>query len=256
MANRVSSPNLFNGLAPSWSLASLDQNSGFYQTAFNDSSLGWGNGIPIDTGSANNYTIALPFGTASAYQDGMNVEWIPANTNTGASTLTVTPLGSVSILTPAGNALQGGELAQNRPVRTTYKSAAPTGMRIIGVCPLSIVSSGLSGSLIIECAGYTSVVAFLSWSSGTGATVTLSHLAQGVPVSITFLNSVGSNQTFFLIPSSPAGTTFTVSNAYLSGQVNGGGVTNMIASGLVINNGSAATFTGGAVGPLTAVFSR
>ena len=107
---RLTPPNLFASLNPPWILASLDANSSNVQAALNDSSLGFVNGIPTDTGSANNYQVTLPIGAPSAYNAGFTVAFIAANTNTGASTLTVAPLGSQAIVNMLGAPLQNGDI--------------------------------------------------------------------------------------------------------------------------------------------------
>jgi hypothetical protein len=255
MANRIPNPNLFAGLSPPWLLTSLDANSGFFQGGFNDSSLGWVNGIPIDTGSANIYTVALPFGSPTAYQDGMCIAFIPSNTNTGASTLTVSPLGSAAILNPAGIALQGGELPANRAVTLVYKSASPTGFRIIGPCPLSLNLQAQTGNITIECAGYTSIVIQAAWTSGSNPVTTLAHLAQGVPVFIELTNNIGSSQSFGLGGTNPAGTAFTGFLGLTSGSANGA-ANSSLPAGTVINNTFAISFTGGAVSASVCYFMR
>jgi hypothetical protein len=107
---RIASPNLFAGLAPPWILANLDANSSAVQGALNDSSLGYTNFVGTDTGIANAYSVTLPFGTPSAYKAGMSVVFTAANSNTGSSTMTVSPLGAVSIIEAGGGALQAGDI--------------------------------------------------------------------------------------------------------------------------------------------------
>jgi hypothetical protein len=111
MANRVVTPNLFAPTPPNWNLQLLDANASNAAGAINDSSLGSVNGPLTDTGSANNYQVTCNYGTPSALNNGMTVFFIPANTNTGPSTLTVSPLSSASIVSTSGSALVGGELA-------------------------------------------------------------------------------------------------------------------------------------------------
>jgi hypothetical protein len=107
---RLSAPNAFAGLNPPWILANLDANDANAQAFANDSSLGFVNGIPTDTGSANAYIVTLPIGTPSSYNAGMTVCFVAANSNTGSSTLTVSPLGSQLIVNMAGNPLSNGDI--------------------------------------------------------------------------------------------------------------------------------------------------
>ena len=66
----------------------------------------------VDTGVANAYvlTFVAPF---SAYADGEIVYWIPANANTGASTININGLGVIAIVNPNGNPLQAGQITAN-----------------------------------------------------------------------------------------------------------------------------------------------
>jgi microcystin-dependent protein len=114
MANRCPNPNAFAGTSAPWSLAQLDQNSTFFQGTFNDASVGFVNGIPTDTGTLNAYSVTVPLGAPSAYQAGMYVVFIPLTTNTGAATLTVSPLGSQVILDEYGNPLGANAIAAGR----------------------------------------------------------------------------------------------------------------------------------------------
>lgn len=114
MASRIASLTDFASLAPPWQLSQLDQNSTNITSFANDSSLGYVNAISTDSGSANNYSVACVFGTPSAYNAGMYIAFIPANTNNGASVITVSPLGSLSIVDSSGNALQAGEIQLGR----------------------------------------------------------------------------------------------------------------------------------------------
>jgi hypothetical protein len=89
----------------------LDANANNATGAINDSSLGSVNGPLTDTGAVNAYVVTCAYGTPSAYNNGMTVFFKPTNTNTGPSTLTVSPLSSLPITATDGTALAGGELA-------------------------------------------------------------------------------------------------------------------------------------------------
>lgn len=77
----------------------------------------------VDTGSANAYLLNF---TASftAYADGIQITWIPANTNTGASTINVNGLGVVNIVNPDGSALTARQLIANQPAQILFKAGA------------------------------------------------------------------------------------------------------------------------------------
>jgi hypothetical protein len=78
------------------------------RAVINDSASGWANAA-TDTGGANTYAVTLT-PPPSGYVPGFLISMLPANTNTGASTITVNSLGSVSILNISGNALQAGDI--------------------------------------------------------------------------------------------------------------------------------------------------
>jgi hypothetical protein len=111
--NRWTVPNTFANASSPLPLANLDQDFSTGQSFANDSSLGFCNYAGTDVGSANIYNVTLPYGVPSAYNQGMFLVFKPANTNTGASTVTVPPLGSVAIVHSDGSALTGGEIQAN-----------------------------------------------------------------------------------------------------------------------------------------------
>jgi hypothetical protein len=228
MANRLNAPNQFETLSPPWILSQLDTNFTQNQAAWNDSSLGFVNGIPVDTGTPNAYVVALPLGSPSAYQDGMTVPFIPANTNTGASTMTVSPLGSAAILNPAGLALTGGEISKNAAILLIYKSAAPTGFRIVGPCGLNQSQTGLSGTATFNCAGYSNIFVFAQWTSGTNLPVALNNVSYGVPIQLVYNNATGASAAASLSMTDPAGTAYTTITAAIGGAATGSGNTNII----------------------------
>src|SRR5271165_4999026 len=118
MANRIGTINQFENLSPPWLLTSLDQYFAFITSGFTDSSLGWVNGVPLDTGTANNYVIsALRVGVPSNYQDGMMLVWIPITPiparATSRSTLWVAP----RFLTLPGSYCKVANSPLTRPLR-------------------------------------------------------------------------------------------------------------------------------------------
>jgi hypothetical protein len=66
-----------------------------------------------DTGAVNAYAVAITRITALA--NGQRVTFVPAATNTAASTLNVSALGASAILALDGSALGAGEIVANRP---------------------------------------------------------------------------------------------------------------------------------------------
>lgn len=120
MANRVVAPNLFATTPPNWSLQLLDANATNATGAINDSSLGSTNGPLPDNGTVNNYAVTCAYGVPSALNNGMTIFFIPANTNTGASTLTVSPLASAAIVNADGTAVGAGALVAGTAVGVVY----------------------------------------------------------------------------------------------------------------------------------------
>lgn len=193
MANRIAPPNLFAGTNPPWPLANLDSNSTLFQGVVNDSSTGWVNGMPTDTGTVNAYIVTLPFGVPTAYRAGMYVVWIPLNTNTGAATLTVTPLGSQTILDESGNALLPGAIVANRKAICIYDTSAfcllnsaimspPAGS--ITMFGGAIIPSGwlLCDGSSLATATYPALFAALQYNfGGSGANFNLPNFAAKFP---------------------------------------------------------------------------
>jgi hypothetical protein len=326
MANRCPNPNTFAGTSPPWPLASLDQNNvNFFQGTFNDASLGWVNGVPADTGTANLYSVTLPFGAPSSYNAGMTVVFTPANTNTGSSTITVAPLGSILIKTAFGNALVGGELpagvtvmlvcdgtamrimggggtlqspslvyATDTGTANAYAAAVPvlsayakgnflyllpantntgastltlnalTAVPIVNKANLPLAGSeiiagtvfgliydgtsfrivtptcrfytGLSpGNVTIDCNGYDRISVYILYNGAVGTTVTLTHLASGTAVSITFANAYGSAVAYAISASDPANNKLTgIYTSFPSSTT--GGTQIVLQSGNTVNS--------------------
>lgn len=77
----------------------------------------------VDTGSVNAYILNFT-ANFTAYVDGIVIYWIPANTNTGASTINVNGLGTVNILNADGSALAASAITANQPATILFKSGA------------------------------------------------------------------------------------------------------------------------------------
>ena len=73
----------------------------------------------VDTGTVNAYILnfTAPF---QALANGIVIYWIPANTNTGASTLNVNSLGVIPILNQSGNALSSGQIVAGGVTAVIY----------------------------------------------------------------------------------------------------------------------------------------
>jgi hypothetical protein len=74
----------------------------------------------VDTGGANAYLLNFA-ASFTTYADGIIIYWIPANTNTGASTINVNGLGVLNIVHPDGSVLFPGEITANQPAQILLK---------------------------------------------------------------------------------------------------------------------------------------
>jgi hypothetical protein len=88
----------------------------------------------VDTGGANAYILNF-VSNFTAYQDGIVIYWVPANANTGASTINVNGLGPVNIINQNGSVLSAGQLIANQVAVIMYKG---TGFQLL--------SSGLAST--------------------------------------------------------------------------------------------------------------
>lgn len=262
MANRLGAPNLFAALSPPWLLSQLDSNSTQNQSAWNDSSLGFVNGICTDTGVANAYVITagnLPFGAPSSYNSGMTLFFIPNNVNTGSSTIAVGALGTASILNKAGLALQGGELPTDKEAGIVYNNSSPVGFRIFTFCPLS-VSFANTASVTVNCAGYDSVALLITWSSAVTTNIVLNNVAVGTGVTVALTNGFASSNPWSLKLTDTAANNFSNVIVGLAPTFTGG--SNLFTSSSVtlqagatvtsfsIGSGSTVVMTGTATGAL------
>lgn len=74
----------------------------------------------VDSGSGNAYILNFT-ANFTAYTDGVVVIWIPAHSNTGASTININGLGVINIVNADGSALIAGELTANAPAQILIK---------------------------------------------------------------------------------------------------------------------------------------
>jgi hypothetical protein len=73
----------------------------------------------IDTGFANSYVLNF-VSNFTTLTNGIVIYWIPANTNTGPSTLNVNGLGPIPILNQGGTPLTAGQLFANQVANVMY----------------------------------------------------------------------------------------------------------------------------------------
>lgn len=79
----------------------------------------------VDLGISNAYVLTFT-ANFTAYADGIVIYWIPANTNTGPSTINVNGLGPVSILNANGSSLSVGQIVANQVAGIIYRGGSFT----------------------------------------------------------------------------------------------------------------------------------
>lgn len=94
----------------------------------------WGG---VDTGIANAYVLDFT-ANFTAYADGIVIYWLPAHTNTGASTINVNGLGPVPITNQDGSALYLGQLQANQVALIVYQS---TGFKLVATAVLPSINT-------------------------------------------------------------------------------------------------------------------
>ena len=140
----------------------------------------------VDTGAVNAYILNFA-SNFTAYTDGIIIYWIPANTNTGASTINVNGLGVVNIVNPDGSALVAGEITANQPAQILFKAGA-----FQLVTPASVASgvftpgySGFSvnptGTINYRKSGG---IAALTFAIGTGTSNSTQFVITGLPTAV------------------------------------------------------------------------
>ena len=141
MSKPVTSLVLFGSLSTAKS-TDLDANLAALQGAINDPGIA-GN-YSADTGAANAYVMTLTGYSLTAYANGQHYQFIPANTNSGASTLNVNGLGAVSIKRWNGSALQAGDITAGYLVDCWYNATQGV-FQLMG----TYVATGAAGSGLI-----------------------------------------------------------------------------------------------------------
>lgn len=176
----------------------------------------------VDAGVANAYILNFP-ASFTAYADGIFIIWIPANTNTGASTINVNGLGVVNIVNPDGSALQSGEIVANQPAQILFKG---------GVFELVTSATTIYGSFVP------------TWGSGFSVPPAgnVTYRKTGNVVTLVFPGGTGtSNANTMTMSGLPAllrpGVTLNSTTAPIVGMVdNGAGIAGGMA---IIDSGSA-----------------
>jgi hypothetical protein len=220
MANRCAAPILQAGLNPPWLLSSFDNNWLNPANALNDASLGYVNGISTDAGSANNYVVTCVIGVPSAYNQGMVVAFVPANTNTGPSNLSVNGITAASIVLPNGSATPAGAIVAGTLVAVVYIG---TSFRIIGGGNYNVVQSfqpQLSpGTISPNCAGASAFQFQADVSTAGTYTIDLLNVSIGTVIDMALFNPGGNTGRLLVIQASdPSSTAYDCRAIYQGGQ--------------------------------------
>lgn len=214
MANRVGALKVF-GSETTDSVGSIDTNNNTISAALNDASLGYVNGIATDTGSVNNYILTCPFGSPTGYNQGMMVAWIPGNTNTGPSTITVNPQPSAPLVDAGGNALAGGAIQAGVQAAAIYNGGSFRLLTVPGAAGGLLYKNVVIttvGTTTIPCGGASIVSIILD--SGTAPlssiyTLTLTGVLVGAHIDIHWFMGGASQQLKFANCTDSLGNTIT-----------------------------------------------
>lgn len=149
----------------------------------------------VDTGSVNAYVLNF-VANFTAYADGIYLIWIPANTNTGASTININGLGVINLVNFDGSALAPGAIVQNQPATILLKG---------GAALLTSATTTVYGTFTPVWAGF----------SVAPATTPIPYRKNGTNVTLIFNGAVSgtSNSTSFSMSGLPAIITPTVAVA-------------------------------------------
>ena len=190
----------------------------------------------IDTGLANAYVVTTQGQPTGSYQDGNEVLFKAANTNTTAATINVNGVGVVNIYRYSGAATQSGDITAGTYYTLVYNSTYG-GFTIIG--PAAIVST----SNTISPAPPTHLVGLVAAGGVSTACVPIDAtyaLDQSISPTWTgahtFNGSIaGSALTSYLLAPAPIGTTTPAAGKFTSLTATG-----TFTSKLIVDNGNVA----------------
>jgi hypothetical protein len=108
----------FAPLAPDWDLSKLDLNfSGIIAALASQNTY---SNFLLDTGIANAYVTVLPAGITGSLAQGLQVQFLVGNANTGASTLVYAGLPAKNIVNVDGTALVASQLIAGAVAQVVY----------------------------------------------------------------------------------------------------------------------------------------
>jgi hypothetical protein len=213
----------------------------------------------VDTGAVNAYILNFNANFTSLV-DGIIIDWFPAHTNTGPSTLNVNSLGAVNIAYQTGSPITAGAIVVNQACSVIYKGG--NWLMLTAPNVINTLQDGTAGAPSLSFASAPTTGIYNLGLSGVGFTV------NGVAAGAISLATYATSWTGFTAP--PSGTiktgqignmNFVCSNSGISGTSNATTMTMNLPPGLVtslnggtlpclvINNGAiaAGTFSVGGV---------
>ena len=172
----------------------------------------------VDTGIANAYVLNFTANFTSLV-DGITVIWIPANTNTGPSTININGLGVISIVNGDGTSLLASSIFSNYPAQILIKSGK---------------------AILLNPYVAQSVATFTPTWQGVGSLGPVTYTKVGRIVTIGFpsATAVSSSTSFFLtgLPAAITPSTFTQQIVPIPGLVDNGAT--VTSASVAVVNGS------------------
>src|SRR6266403_438124 len=146
----------------------------------------------VDTGAANNYLLNFTW-PYTAYANGEVIYWIPANSNTGPSTLNVNGLGVIPITNINGSALGANQIIAGTTAAVMYYQGAFQLLSIgafagvtigtfgqeVPIASAATVDLGTAPAHVVQITGTTTITSFGS-SANILAPVYLVRIAQSL----------------------------------------------------------------------------
>jgi hypothetical protein len=191
MTGTVSVPYTFGALTSS-STANLDSNFTALVNYANDPTNRENNGP--DTGTANTYVVVTSPPISTAPTIPLGVSFLPANTNTGASTIAVGALSAVSLVKIAGSAssaLAANDIVAGIPANIVYWPANSVWVLLnpasAGALVANASPTGFSNLKIVGAATSTTITLTadeMVMQNSSGATVKQLSLSQTITTSV------------------------------------------------------------------------
>lgn len=228
MSKPISALTSFEGLAPPWSLTSLDGNFTTLSGALND--LGtYSNPLTDTSGTANQITVTTAAGLTASLTFGLLLYVKVANTNTSTTvTLNINSLGNQNVLLPSASGPPVGAILANGVYPffydgTNFQLIGGAGVTSVGITSANVAIS-VSGSPVVGAGSITltansfgSSAAGIVPASGGGTTNFLrADGSWAAPASTTYSAGTGL---------SLVGTTFSIAAGVYRGSVGSATVT-------------------------------